>query len=224
MMGSRGLARIVSVTAAAVIVGLVGATPARADVTISINKGNVPTTAAGFSNHDCDPNFGGGPFADKDVWVFVLPDKDADFVTVTATFSKPGGATTSLTIPDDGGAIVNDKGTSKAWIATPKGWTLTGATAVITGDDAYGKFFNLTHTCPAKGSSPSPSTSVSSSASASASAPASPAPSASGTAGGGNLPVTGPALAGMLAVGAGLVLGGIALLVARRRRDAGSTL
>lgn len=144
------------VTRLAVLAGAgllaIGPSTAAWAATIGINPGNVPTTAAGFKGEKkCDPNQGGGPFPDKDVWVFVLPGNKGAFVSVTATF----GANGSLTIPTDGGAILTDNGTSKAWITTPAGWTLTGATAEITGE---GSFFNLTHTCPANGSpSPSPS-------------------------------------------------------------------
>jgi LPXTG-motif cell wall-anchored protein len=200
-----------------------------ADSTVAVNPGNVPTTASAYGTHDCDENFGGGPLQGSDVWVFVLPgnhNKVGDFVSVTATF----GANGTRTIPTDGGAIVTDKGASKAWITTPAGWTLTGATAVITGTADK---FNLTHTCPAGGggqtSSPSPTPSVSKSS-------ASPGPTggtsggesggATGNGGGagddstGSLPVTGAAVTGVVVTGAALVVGGILLLAARRRRDA----
>jgi LPXTG-motif cell wall-anchored protein len=228
-MGLDLLGKLTVATGAAVVIGLATASPALADTTIAINPGNVPTTASAYGTHDCDENFGGGPQQGSDIWVFVLPgnqNKTGDFLSVTATF----GANGTLTIPADGGAIVTNRGTSKAWIATPAGWTLTGASAVIAG--TAGKF-NLTHTCPAGGggqtSSPSPTPSVSESA-------ASPGPNG-GESGGsvnsgsgaaaesagadsGGLPVTGTAVTGVAVTGAALVLGGIVLLVARRRREA----
>jgi hypothetical protein len=139
-----------AVLAAAGLLALAPSTAAWA-ATIDINPDHVDTTAAEFDSHGCD--FGGGPYPDKDVWVFVLPGPQAtagDFVTVTITFGQNG----TLTIPTDGGEIVLDKGTSKAWIVTPAGWTLTAASAEITGE---AKFFNLTHTCPASGT-PTPTT------------------------------------------------------------------
>ncbi len=152
---------VIAVLAAMVITGFLinrGPTPAFAQThTISINKGNVPTTAKGFSSHDCDPNFGGGPFPDQDVWVFVLPGNDTTFQSLTLHFDTNGDgiADTTKTIPTDGGAIDNAHGTSKAFIATPAGWTLVAAEAEVDGPQT---FFNLTHTCPASGSpSPSPS-------------------------------------------------------------------
>jgi hypothetical protein len=150
-----------------------GPTPAYAQThTISINKGNVPTTAKDFGPPDCDPNFGGGPFPDQDVWVFVLPGNDTTFVSLTLHFDTNGDgiADTTRTIPMDGGAIVDDHGTSKAWIATPAGWTLVNAEAEVEGPQDS---FNLTHTCAASGS-PSPSMSPSPSHSPSRSPSASP--------------------------------------------------
>lgn len=221
-MGATWLGRLATAAGAAAVLGLAAASPAWAGTTISINPGNVPTTAAGHDTHDCDPNFGGGPFADRDVWVFVLPGQSGDFVSVTATFSTPGGSV-NLTIPTDGGAIVNDKGTSKAWIATSAGWTLTGATAAITGT---GDKFNLTHTCPAGGdqtSSPTPPVSESPSTPSSPSTSGSVSPTAGGGspggAGSGGLPVTGPAVTTIALTGGALIASGIALLLLRRRRD-----
>jgi LPXTG-motif cell wall-anchored protein len=216
------LGRVAVAGGATVVIGLAIASPARAVETIGINPGNVPTTASAFEQ-GCD--FGDGPYADKDVWVFVLPGNTADFVSVTATFGPNG----KLTIPADGGAIVDDKGTSKAWITTPAGWTLTAATAVITGTDTQ---FNLTHTCAASGSStPTPGTgtpgpTASATPGPTASGTATPGPGATpsaGTGGSGGLPVTGSAVTGMVLTGGALVAGGVALLTLRRRRNAFTT-
>ncbi|HEX6498208.1 MAG TPA: LPXTG cell wall anchor domain-containing protein [Micromonosporaceae bacterium] len=224
-MGSRWLARLA--VAGAAVTALFVSSPAWANSDISINDGNVPTTAANFDNHEC--NFGGGPYADSDVWVFVLPSNGGDagvFLSVTATFDT-GSGTTQLSATPPNGGIVNDNGTSKAWIKAPAGWTLTDATASISGtarDPKNG--FNLTHTCPATGGNTSPS------ATASASSPGgnggSPSGSSTGTvpgtpgtstSSGGSLPVTGTAVGAFVAVGLLLVAGGVTLIVMRRRRD-----
>jgi LPXTG-motif cell wall-anchored protein len=217
-MGAQWVGRLAAVAGTAAMVALAAAAPAWADTTVGINPGNVPTTAEDHDDHGCD--FGGGPFADKDVWVFVLPgehDKVGDFVSVTAVF----GANGSLTIPTDGGDIVTDKGTSKAWIITPAGWTLTGATAVVTGT---AEKFNLTHTCPAGGGgTESPTPAPSDSESPTTSTPGSPGVSVSGSSGagsgGGGLPVTGTATVSIAVLGVALVAGGIALLAVRRRKE-----
>jgi hypothetical protein len=194
--------------------------PAWANSTININPGNVSTTAAGFDNHNCDANQGGGPFAGKDIWVFVLPGKHSDtgdFVSVSATFGVHGTITiTTATDPEDfanGGPA-----TAKAWIVTPAGWTLTGATAVITGTAPK---FNLTHTCPASNTPiPAPSSpSDSPSPSAHGSTPPShdrSTPPGSGTPGGpgGTTPHGGAATGGGGGQPAGNLLWGIGALVA----------
>jgi hypothetical protein len=134
-------------------VGLASATPAWAVDNISINPGNVPTTAAGFSSKECDPNLGGGPFPGQDVWVFVLPNPNVQgtFLSLHLNFSTPTGPVTRDIPADPNSGIVNGMGTSKAFIRTPAGWTLTDATttAMISGTGAPNNpHFNLTHTCP----------------------------------------------------------------------------
>ncbi|MFI6261077.1 hypothetical protein [Micromonospora sp. NPDC051006] len=129
-------------TAGSFLVGAAGAAQAQpvepsALGTIDVSPGYVPTAAVG-SIQDCDLNLGGGPFPDEDVWVFDLlrMSTAGQFVTVTGTWSGPNEGTVTRTMPADGGAIVNDQGSSKAWIRLPAGWTLTDASAVITGEAA----------------------------------------------------------------------------------------
>jgi|SRR5215467_3028477 len=228
--------------AAAFVAVAIGA-PAWADTTISINPGNVPTTAAGFDNHSCDSNQGGGPFAGQDVWVFVLPGThitSGDFVSVTADFG-PDGTVTITAAANPGNFDNGGPETAKAWIVQPAGETLVGATAVITGTAS---FFNLTHTCPASSgpSSPPPSSPPPSSpppSSPSSTPPSSPSgpPSSPGTTPSPSLSeTTGPTPSGGVQAGGGdsgpsgglawglgaLILAAAAsgtLVVARRYRD-----
>ncbi|MCO1596559.1 LPXTG cell wall anchor domain-containing protein [Micromonospora sp. RHAY321] len=186
--------------------------------TIDINPGNVPTTAAAFTQN-CDPNLGGGPFPNQDVWVFNLPGNpqtSGQFLTVTGTWSIPNNGTVSRTIPVDGGAIVNDMGTSKAWIRLPAGWTLTDASAVITGEAG---FFVLTQTCAASGqpTTPPPTTQPPTSAPPTTTAPPTATPTKS------ELPITGTSAGSLLPMaifGLGAVALGAAFIAVRRRRDA----
>jgi hypothetical protein len=244
-MGTKWFARSAATGLAVGVLAVAGATAARANSTVNINPGNVPTTAKAYTQN-CDDNLGGGPYAGQDVWVFNLPKPNTSghFVSVTATFDT-GSGTVTKTITADGGAIVQI-GTSKAWIKLPAGWTLTGATAVISGS---ADFFVLTHTCAAKGSpSPSPSSSSSSpkpstspskpggggspTPSASTSTTASPttspgtgggvSPTSSPTSGsgGGSLPITGAPLALTVLLGGTLLAAGAsAAVLARRRRQ-----
>jgi LPXTG-motif cell wall-anchored protein len=213
------LGRVAVAAGAAVVAGLAISSPASADTKIPINPGNVPTTASAYGTHDCDKNFGGGPYPDKDVWVFVLPANGGnagDFVSVTATFGTNG----TLTIPADGGAIVTGKGTSKAWITTPAGWTLTAASATITGDADK---FNLTHTCPAGGNGAGGGGGKSKQhkeSSESNESHSKTSESASGQVSStGGLAVTGTATTNIALVGGALVAAGIVLLALRRRRE-----
>jgi LPXTG-motif cell wall-anchored protein len=137
-------------------------------------------------------------------------------VSVTATFGTNG----TLTIPADGGAIVTGKGTSKAWITTPAGWTLTAASATITGDADK---FNLTHTCPAGGNGAGGGGGKSKQhkeSSESNESHSKTSESASGQVSStGGLAVTGTATTNIALVGGALVAAGIVLLALRRRRE-----
>jgi hypothetical protein len=212
---------------------LMAASAVHLDSSVNINPGNVTTTAAAFKNHECSQ--GGGPYADKDVWVFVLPgntDTSGDFVSVTAKFdtNNDGNFDTTLVIPTDGGGIINGGGgnaTSKAYIATAAGWTLITASAIITGT---ADFFNLTHTCPA-GTSTSPSPDPSPDPSESPSTDTSSSSSSSSSSGGGTppddsgqLPVTGAAVGGIAVTGLVFIVAGVAMLALRRRRDDAAAL
>ncbi|MEV4412637.1 hypothetical protein [Catellatospora sp. NPDC049609] len=126
-----------------------------ANAPIGINPGDTGVAAAEFATRDCSPLFGGGPLAGQDVWVFNLPGDHlvtGDFLSVKATFAVPDGGEATALIPDEGGAIVLDE-TSRAWIALPAGWTLTDATAEISGS---AESFVLTQTCPADATAPEP--------------------------------------------------------------------
>jgi hypothetical protein len=216
MRGSR-LVRLGAAVAAGVLaIGPGG--PAYADDTININSDHLNKPAAGFGEKpNCDPNFGGGPYPGRDVWVFVLPKPNqlGEFTSITITFNTPNGPV-DLTIPDaDDSGIADDNGASKAWIITTAGWTISAASADITGEateDPNGRrdTFNLTHTCPAS-STPTPKVTT----------PAVVTPSGAPETGGG-----GGQESGSVALGAGaIVLAGAAgiglIAVARRRRADG---
>jgi hypothetical protein len=151
-----------------------------------LHSGQVPTTAAGYASHACG-SLGGGPYADQDVWSFVLPDSSRDFVSVTASFDLDGdgAADTTRSAPSAGG-ISTGAGASKAWIAGPAGATLLDASAVTTGSASPAKaFFNIMNTCPAVAPPPAPSEapSVMPSPPAGTSPVPAPAPIASATSG-----------------------------------------
>jgi LPXTG-motif cell wall-anchored protein len=143
--------------------------------------------------------------------VFVLPDQGGgDFVSIHLTFSTSGGPVDAV-IPtyDPSGFLNGGNAVSKAWIRTPAGWTLTAATAEITGTATH---FVLSHTCvpgTPRTTTPPPKTTP----------PADSTPPRTTTPGDGDLPLTGTSLTGLLVAGMALVVGGVVLLVLRRRRD-----
>ena len=213
-MIKKHLARWSTVTAALATAVLLFGGPALAQTTININRENVPTTAAEYMQ-TCDANLGGStPDPDEDVWVFNLPGDPnitGVFESITATFTRPNGPVT-LTIPTDGGQIVNNLGTSKAWIKLPAGWTLTGATAVISGT---AQFFVLTHACAARGSTPTPT--------ATSTATPTTRPTARPTTTPTQLPVTGSSGADsrlmlLTVIGGMMAITGVVMLAGNRRR------
>jgi LPXTG-motif cell wall-anchored protein len=146
---------------------------------------------------------------------------------------------------DVSGALINDKGAAKAYVLVPQGWILVNGTAVVSGSDNIKKF-NVTHTCPASGSSPSPSRTRSPSPSPSKSATTSPSGSPTGSpstspstggsatsttpgttptpaAGSSPLPRTGENVALVVYFGLALLATGGALLLVWRRRRVGFT-
>jgi LPXTG-motif cell wall-anchored protein len=188
--------------------------------------------AANFDPHNqCD--FGGGPYLDKDVWIFVEPgehkDTDGDFTSVTLVFNDGTNDHTEVinntSPPPTDRQLVNGPGAAKAWIQTPAGWTLKSGSAII--DDNGKTFFNLSHTCaagdytPPTTTTPPVTTTTSTTTTTTTTTGTTPGtPGTTTTDPGGHLPVTGTAIGGIVIAGVALIGGGTALLLARRRRDA----
>lgn len=216
----------VGVTATAgMFAALTFAAPAQAAVvTIAINPGNVPTTAADFEN-SCE-NLPDDLSSAVDGWVFVLPaaaGAEGNFVSVTATFTDAEGDEHVLSTEEDG-AIVEGSGNNKAYILAGAGLTLVDAEAEVNDPDEGAKF-NLTHTCPGTpGEEPSSPGEEPSSPGEEGSTPVdeSSAPGeASTTPVGSTLPTTGTPLTIALVSAAALAAGGAALyMIQRRRREA----
>jgi hypothetical protein len=139
---------------AAAVLAAVPAVSAQAADTININPGNVPTTAAAKGGGCAEAGEVG---ANQDGWVFVLPramGKDAFFISVTAHFEDGSSFNTGAH-----GGVDSTKGTSKAWIITPAGLNLTGASAEVENlDPPKGQIgkesFNLTHACAGEPTEP----------------------------------------------------------------------
>ena len=107
-----------------------------------INQGNVPATAAGYSQ-DCNSDEFGSKQPSQDGWLFVA--SPSNFTAFEATFNQgtvvlggnnnPSGTSLYFTKPDEHLAVL-----------TPAGWTLTDAYANLDGNKT---FFTLSHTCAA---------------------------------------------------------------------------
>lgn len=226
LQAPKALRALGAAGAAGLIGALAFAAPANADTkTIWINQGNVPTTAADFEQ-SCDqvPESIG---ADEDGWVFVLPGNSGSFVSVTATYTDANGDSRTFGTDADGG-IDPGNGTSKAYIITPAGWTLTGASAEV--DDTAKDRFNLTHACagtPAEGGGETPTPGEETTAPGEeTTAPGQDAssgeatPSGDATTPSGALPTTGTPLTVALVSAAALAAAGAAVLFLVKRRRA----
>ncbi|HEX2416791.1 MAG TPA: hypothetical protein VHJ83_01525, partial [Micromonosporaceae bacterium] len=245
--GLRSLQRVAAVSLASGVAVLAFAGPALAvNATIPINDAHVPTTAADFPENDCSDETQLPQKPGQDGWHFVLPKGSpipAVFVQVRLTFTDTGGATQTKTIPGDG--TLGPPSAKHAILYTPAGWTLTAGEADITGQSEDGKpaFFNLSHVCvagPSESPTPSPTGTVTPSESPTVAPSETPsqsptvapsetpsqapsgsvAPSSSPTSPGGQLPVTGLAIGGIVLTGLGLVGAGAAMRALRRRNPA----
>ena len=244
--GLGALRRTAAVSLASGVAVLAFAGPALAvDATIPINPAHVPTTAADFPENDCGDETQLPQKPGQDGWHFVLPKGSptpAVFVEVRLTFTDTVGVTQTKTIPVDG--TLGPPSAKHAIIYTPAGWTLTAGVADITGqEEGKPSQFNLSHVCvagPSESPTPSPTGSPAPSESPSVSPSESPsqgpsvspsespsqvpsgsvAPSSSPTSPGGQLPVTGLAIGGIVLTGLGLVGAGAAMRALRRRDPA----
>lgn len=192
--------------------GVASAAPPEPTLTPVLNPGQQNSTADDFQS-----SCGNIPQAvpkGSVGWVFVLGGNEAEFLTLTLQFKDAKGNPVTVTIPNGAypSGIITDNGTSKAWVIVPSGWTLVNGSATV--DVATTQNFQVTHTCTGT-ATPSPSTSPTPSKSSGTSTP----PSSGSSTPGGNLPLTGPAIGGIVLTGIAALGGGIALLVLRRRRD-----
>lgn len=215
--------------AAAGAVGVAGAlilaAPAQADeTTIDLNTDHEGKTADYFEE-GCGSEFQlpDGQAADEDGWVFVLPDgKDATFKSVTATFGD--GDETPEVLEAKVVTTGNSGNMKHAYVVTPAGWTLLGATAVIEGSDAT--FFNVTHTCPGQvpdGETPTDggeTTTPGDETTSPGEDETSPGEASTSPAGGDTLPTTGAPLTIALISAAVLAAAGAAIFFMMRRRTA----
>ena len=144
----RGRSLGAALAAAAIGGGLGVAVPtvASAEMYVNVLPTSVPTTGAEVGKHACETKLGGGPYPDRDVWVFELPGdrvRTGDIVALTATFRTPAGQEVSRKVPGEGAGIVTGR---KAWLVVDHGRRLTAATAAITGTV---RNFAIAQTCPA---------------------------------------------------------------------------
>ncbi|GIF46752.1 hypothetical protein DFJ67_1442 [Asanoa ferruginea] len=146
----RGRSLGAALAAAAIGGGLGVAVPtvASAEMYVDVLPTSVPATAAEVGKHACEARLGGGPYPDRDVWLFQLPGdrvRTGDIVALSATFTTPDGQEVSRKAPGDGAGIAD----TRAWLVVDKGGRLTAATAAITGTV---RNLAIAQTCPAESS------------------------------------------------------------------------
>jgi len=195
--------------------------------TVTVDPATLPATAQPSDASQADPGLlrcGIAPAdtVDRDIWVFQLteplapsptpttPDPEPtlspapSLLSLTAVFAPPGDAepvTISLPGQASDGAIVDQT----AWLDTPRGWSLTEASAEISGDAGR---LELVRVCPAAPAAegilaaPTPT----------ARATATPIPEPE------MLPVAGTDVTGIVSVGTGLILTGILLVLFHGRK------
>jgi hypothetical protein len=148
----RGRSLGAALAAAAIGGGLGVAVPtvASAEMYVNVLPTSVPTTAAEVGKHACEAKLGGGPYPDRDVWVFDLPGdrvRTGDIVALSATFTTADGQEVSRKAPGEGAGIAD----TRAWLVVDKGGRLTAGTAAITGT---ARNVAIAQTCTAGTSSP----------------------------------------------------------------------
>ena len=153
-LGVVVVATVASMTGVSVAIAATTTTP-DTGYAVSINQGNVPTTAANFDGHGCDEF--AGKAATSDGWLFVAsPDNFTSFEAVfdqgKVFYNDPQGRTSSAAT-----SVSFPKPNDHLAVVTPAGWTLQNAYAVLDGDAT---FFTLSHTCAATGdTAPAPTAS-----------------------------------------------------------------
>jgi LPXTG-motif cell wall-anchored protein len=222
-MASRWLSRAAAAAAGIVVLATPGLAAAADPLTVPLHDDHKNSTAAGFGKHECT-----GPFADLpdgvDGWHFVLTGSNS-FVELRLTFN-PGGVAVTIdktqaaggnSGPGWSGYLDNAGAAEKhAYVFTTAGWTLVDGDADVTsGATNPPDFFNLSHTCPGTVvTTPAPTTQPPGTTTP-------PSTTTSTTPGDDpDLPVTGASVGGIAVAGLILLVGGTALLLARRRRDA----
>ncbi len=152
-MTLRWLSRVAATLGPVTLFVALAGHAAWANSTINLVPDQLPATAAtaARASGGCTDLVDTAPYSDKDLWLFGLDGTHAGaVVSVTLTFAGPDGMAYVKVIEagnSDEDGIVD--GADIAWIATPTGWTLTGATAEITG---VAEHFVLALTCPARSS------------------------------------------------------------------------
>ncbi len=144
-MRGRSLRAILTAAALGGGLGVAAPTVASAEMYVNVLPLRVPTTAVEVGSQKCAADLGGGPYADRDVWVFELPGERArtgDFGSLTGTFTTPEQGQVTRKAPSADGGILADR----AWLAVERGSRLTSGVAGITG---VARELSIAQTCPA---------------------------------------------------------------------------
>lgn len=226
-MRAKRPGRILAALGAAFVLPLVGpsptwAHPADDPPSVGLNPAHAGMTAAEFPTKACDV-IPGGASDTMDGWVFQLPADDAQLAAVFAAFHIGNGDLSDgkfnsvmITGQDaqqrnihDPNGFVARNGAIQAWVQVPSDVRLSHGEAMLT-EVSSAEYLDVANTCPAGYTEAAVPPASADPGGAAAAAPA--ADSAA------SLPVTGAAIRTLIAGGTILVLVGVSLAAARRRR------
>jgi LPXTG-motif cell wall-anchored protein len=226
-MGKTVVVRLAAAAAGGLLaLGTAAPAWAQSDTTVDIKDDQVPTTAEEFGEQECD-----GPFEDladdQDGWHFILTQYSGELDELALSFDFEDASGGAVQVDADPAEFVRpgQSSTVHLFLALDAGLTLVAAQASGPAE-GFGNNpqFNLSHTCPGEEGPGNETPPPGGEETPPPGGGETPPPGDNGGGGeqppgdDGSLPVTGTQVGGLVAIGAGLLAAGAAMLAVRRRR------